>query len=550
MYKKCKRLVAATLAVCLSVTALSGCGNQTANQQKTTSNVTAASLKFPLAKTETLTGLTTYPVGSESKPNNRTIFQRLEKASNVHINWTAIQNDQWGDKAKLLMASGSGLQDFVFNADFSDSDLLKYANQGAIVHLEDYIDKYMPNLKAVFAKYPVYKKMCMDEDGHIWGLPWIEQLGTNKEAIQTVGNMAFINKKWLSYLKLKTPTTVDELEQTLLQFKEHAGELQKQFKIDGSILPMSCIINDQDPALIINGFGKGYGDNDLDRHIAVSDDGKVICTATQEGYKKGINWLHKLYTEGLLDKESFTQKWATYVSKGKAGRYGVCFSWDVANVDNLKDWEPLPALKADTTNITPCNTSYTSGFARGKCVITSACKNVPLACAWLDQMYAPLQSPQNNWGTYGETKRFNIFKLSKNTSGGQMLKHIDLGSQSPVEVRDAQSVGGPLAVLNDYYNTYVTCPDDAAYRLKWIKDIYTPQMHHKYVYPNAFMSVDDTQKLSDLQADIKKYINNKRSGWILNGGIDHDWNGYMNALNKYGLSDYLKLLQKYYDKSK
>ncbi len=32
MYKKCKRLVAATLAVCLSVTALSGCGNQTADQ--------------------------------------------------------------------------------------------------------------------------------------------------------------------------------------------------------------------------------------------------------------------------------------------------------------------------------------------------------------------------------------------------------------------------------------------------------------------------------------------------------------------------------------
>ena len=39
----------------------------------------------------TFTGMTSYPVGSESDPNNRTIFKRLEEATNVHIDWTAIQ---------------------------------------------------------------------------------------------------------------------------------------------------------------------------------------------------------------------------------------------------------------------------------------------------------------------------------------------------------------------------------------------------------------------------------------------------------------------------
>ena len=46
-----------------------------------------------------------------------------------------------------------------------------------------------------------------------------------------------------------------------------------------------------------------------------------------------------------------------------------------------------------------------------------------------------------------------------------MLKHLDLGDASPVEVRQAQSVNGPLAVLNDYYDVYVTQPDDAKWRL-------------------------------------------------------------------------------------
>ena len=91
---------------------------------------------------------------------------------------------------------------------------------------------------------------------------------------------------------------------------------------------MSCIVNDgdQDPAVLINGFGEGYGDMDKGRHIAVTNDRKVICAAAQEGYRDGIQWLHKLYTENLIDPECFTQEWSTYVSKGKAGRYGVCFS--------------------------------------------------------------------------------------------------------------------------------------------------------------------------------------------------------------------------------
>ena len=99
------------------------------------------------------------------------------------------------------------------------------------------------------------------------------------------------------------------------------------------------------------------------------------------GYKKGIQWLHELYAKGLIDPECFTQEWSTYVSKGKSGRYGVCFSWDIANIDNLKDWVPLPALTADTRNITPQNGSFTSGFDRGRCVITALAKHPALVCS-------------------------------------------------------------------------------------------------------------------------------------------------------------------------
>ena len=513
-------------------------------------DMTAGEYTFPLEETATLKGITTFPASTESEPNNRTIFKRLEEKTNVHIEWTAIQQDQWGEKMALIFANYKDLPDFIFSAGLGDTDLLKYADQGLIIAVDEYIEKDMPNLASIFERYPEYKAMCEDEDGHIWALPWIEQLGEGKTAIQTIGNMPFINTKWMEFLGLEMPTTTDEFEQVLLAFRDHASELQEEFGIEGSIIPMSCIVNDgdQDPCILINGFGEGFGDPDRGRHIAVTDDKEVICSATQEGFKEGIAWLHQLYDEGLIDPEAFTQEWSTYVAKGKSHRYGVLFSWDVANIDNLEDYEPLPALEKDVKNITPQNGSFTSGFDRGRCVVTGMCENPDLVCAWLDQMYDPYQSPQNNWGTYGEDDEFDIFQLGTNENGDPMLTHTPLGDWSPVEVREAESVNGPLAILNEYYGVYVTCPDDAQYRLDWIKDIYTPDMNGKYVYPNLLMSTDDTEELSNLMADISTCISTHKSDWIMNGFTDDDWNAYLGELDAYGLPKYLEIFQKYLDK--
>ncbi|MBR4630229.1 MAG: extracellular solute-binding protein [Treponema sp.] len=511
--------------------------------------VDPSELAFPLKNRTVITGLTSFPANTESNPNNRTIFKRLQEKTNVEVQWTAMQSDQWNDKITLAMANPKTLADFVFNASFNDSSLLKYAEQEIIIPLEGYIDTYMPNLKSVFDKYPEYRAMCTDSNGHIWGLPWIEQLGSGKEAIQVIDNMSFINKAWLDYLGLEIPTNIEEFEKVLVAFKENAARLQQEFKIEGSVIPMSCIMNDggQDPYVLINGFGDGYGDADKGRHIAVTDDRKVICSATQQGFKKGTAWLHKLYEQGLIDPEAFTQEWSTYVSKGKSGRYGVCFSWDVANIANLKDWVPLPVLAADTRNLTAQNGSFTSGFDRGRCVVTAVAKNPALVCAWLDQMYDPFQSPQNNWGTYGEDDEFDIFVLGKNSAGEKMLKHAPLGSASPVEVREAESVNGPLAILDEYYGVYVTCPDDAKYRLDWIKDIYAPDVHEKYVYPNVFMTREDTEELSNIQADVSKAINTAKSDWVMNGFTEEDWEAFCKKLDSYKLPTMLSIFQKYLD---
>ena len=138
--------------------------------------------------------------------------------------------------------------------------------------------------------------------------------------------------------------------------------------------------------------------------------------------------------------------------------------------------------------------------------------------------------------------------MSTNAEGDPMLKHLDLGDESPVEVRQAQSVNGPLAVLNDYYDVYVTQPDDAKWRLENMHQTYLDDMNSRYVYPNVFMSIEDTNLVSQYDTDIRKYAEQKKADWILNGGIEEEWEDYLQKMEEYGLSDYLSIKQKYFER--
>ncbi len=184
------------------------------------------------------------------------------------------------------------------------------------------------------------------------------------------------------------------------------------------------------------------------------------------------------------------------------------------------------------------------GFNRDKMVITSANKNLELTAKWIDAQYAPLQSVQNNWGTYGDPNQQNIFEFDQATNS---LKHLPLNGTAPAELRQKTEVGGPLAILDSYYGKVTTMPDDAKWRLDLIKEYYVPYMSNNNIYPRVFMTQEDLDKLAHIEADMKDYIYRKRAEWIVNGNIDQEWDAYKQELEKYGLSEYLAIKQKYYD---
>lgn len=528
-----KRWIASSVIVLASTIVLGACGSK---NTVSSPDYELKKVSFPLKDKVTLKFMTSSSTLAPKDPNQKLILKRLEKETGVKIEWTNYQSD-FAEKRNLDISSGD-LPDAIHNDGASDVELMSWAKQGVIVPVEDLIKKYMPNLQKVLDEKPEYKSMITAPDGHIYSFPWIEELGEGKESIHSVNDMAWINKAWLDKLGLKMPQTTDELVKVLEAFKTQ--DPNGNGKADE--IPMSFINKpgNEDFKVLFGSFGEG----DNDDHLIVSNDNKVDFTADNDSYKEGVAFMRSLQEKGLIDSEAFEQDWNTYIAKGGEDLYGVYFTWDKNNISkNKSDYEVLPVLAGPNgqKNVTRTNNV---GFSRDRMVITSANKNLELTAKWIDQQYAPLQSVQNNWGTYGDKKQQNIFAFDKNQ---KMLKHLPLEGTAPTEIRQKTEVGGPLAILDSYYGKVTTMPDDAKWRLDILKENYVPYMKNKSIYPKIFMKEKDLDKVAQIEADMNDYIARKRAEWITKGGIDKEWESYKKELERYGLTEWLTIKQKYYD---
>ncbi|MGM9538336.1 MAG: ABC transporter substrate-binding protein [Candidatus Onthomonas sp.] len=535
MKKRMFRIITALLAL-LMLTACGSTPTADAPSSSGNANDTAvagdaapaedAAVEFPLAEQVTLTALTHEPSFASQELDERVIVQRLEESTNVHIDWTVYVDDQFGEKKQLALAK-KDLPDIVFDAQMSQYDLLRYSKDGTIIAVDELIDQYMPNLKAVLDARPEYRALITAPDGHIYSFPWIEELGSGKEAIQAIGGIPFINQKWLTELGLDMPTTPDELTEVLRAFKAAHPDC----------LPLSFVMNggNEDVGVLLSAFG--YGDNP--DHYIVTNEKKVIYALADEGIIPGLEWLHSLYAEGLIDPEVFTHDYNTFVSKAASDRYGVFVAWDNTSAGTPDDYVALPALmNADGEyNVTRQNAM---GFEIGRCVITSTNAYPELTAQWIDQLYNPVQSVQDNWGTYGDTAQDNIFELNDDGT----LKHLPIPEGVvPYELRMKTNLGGPLAILDEYYGTYTTKPDDAMLRLDIMKELYAPYMQCDYNYPPIFFDIDTTNRITQIETDLKPFAESQKAAWIMNGNVEAEWADYIEHLNQLNLQELLQLKQ-------
>jgi putative aldouronate transport system substrate-binding protein len=230
------------------------------------------------------------------------IFQKLEAKTGVHVEWEYTGSD-WATQKPLLLASND-LPDFFFDRTVLNANDV-VLNKELFVPLDDLIQKYGANIKAAFADDPNLEKFARAYDGKIYGLPKVNPGQPDTTTVWA------INSDWIKKLNLKIPTTTEEFYTVLKAFKEkdpNGNGIADEIPLSGRY----WVGNNQTIADIFCAFGidPGWGHD----YLGVSN-GKVVFAALHPRFAEAIAYQHRLYAEGLMDQEIFTQENSQYYSK-------------------------------------------------------------------------------------------------------------------------------------------------------------------------------------------------------------------------------------------
>lgn len=453
------------------------------------------------------------------------MMDEMERQTNIKVNLEYFPNEVAKEKLSLALSSGD-YADCIGGWLFQDSDILKYGvDQKIFIPLEDYFEKYAPNIMKILEREGVREAMTAP-DGHIYTIPYVVDA-------PLVDYEPFINEKWLKNLGLEMPETTDEFEKVLMEFKEKDA--------NGNGDPNDEIPMSFDPNNKHIGYMCGYFGMSVDNYGMSMKDGKLIFGANTEEYKNGIKWLKKLYAQGLIDPEAFTQDLSQWKAKGSQDRYGCSMMYASNDIvpylaGEVPDFKPLPVLKSpDTDNPVWLRGSDGASVMKTQVVITDKAKDVGAIIRWWDDLFEFQNSAQKISGPLD----ICIFK------DGDGYRAIDKATLSPEDEKKYSWANLFPQSLPHYLPQGFKFKEDVPMYPEKDKadEVYKPYLTE--AIPSYWVSIDDSAKFSDIQTSLRDFIAQKAAEWIAGqSDIDKDWDSYLDQLDTLGLQDYIAIREK------
>jgi len=453
------------------------------------------------------------------------------------IEWRQYTND-WGQVKPVLFASGD-IPDLLFNATGSaDFDMFK----GLFEDLTPLIEQHAPNISRMFAEQPETLIRSVSRDGKIFGVG-----NYNAEQV-TVHGSTLINKKWLDNLGLSTPTNWDELYDVLVAFRDLdpngngiADEIPMDFWYLSTYGAINLLGSTGIQAVSLSSSEGGY----------FAEDATVKNYYVDSRFKEFINYLHKLYSEGLLNPEIFTHDFGSMTTlalgEGKTARVGVQFFWDIPSLfgTELADqYITLPPLKMSATSTIEPRYSYETFkvFSSPEFAISmsSSCPEKATAMRFLDAFYAPRNSAQTLYGGISDghiedvgNGTFTVLPPADPAFSGTMWMWSNtLGPIGPYYVYEGLLNNAPDT---DNAKMEKSVYNDAHARIDFKKDFFGSMYFKILTEDNDTLALNGANLSTDWVT------------WVVNGLDDATWEAHVNNMMNNGLKENLEIFQKYYN---
>ena len=469
-------------------------------------------------------------VAFEDKP----VVQRLEKDTNVHVEWTQVPQTSWDERMNIMFASN-----YLPDAIIGGVDVA--TNFYQLTPLDDLIDQYAPHVKAWLEEHPEYKKALTLEDGHIYSLPIGDEAYTN-----VFTNVMWINTQWLKNLGLEKPTTTEEFYQVLKAFKEQDanGDGDPTNEIPFSFCGMKDYGNSA------KYFFGAWGLIHNGSYCMVKGD-KVIFPYAEEKFFNALQYMNKLYQEGLLDQEAFTQSNDQYLAKGATGdNLGVIYAWSpnlVAKSDPelWKAYEELILEGPDHDKL--INRSYTMGQTEGF-VITNKCQSPEVLLRWYDYMNSSMELALE----IGRGEENVYWHWVDKDAQTFMFTYENVSADQPHSIyRAMKTFAGVTPALwhIEYLDHEVENPNAGFTNVMLKTNAVTNMLpYSEYTeLPKGYANEENLENRAILLADISNYIDRFIADAVMNGIDEAKWQKHLEQVSALHVDEYIGLCQEFVD---
>lgn len=475
------------------------------------------------------------------------MMKKLEADTNVRIVWDMTPQASWKEKKNLMIASGELPDGIMGPLSITADEAQLLGGQGILIPLENLIAEYAPNIQHILDTDPTYRAQVTSPDGHIYALTAMQDMGFDSLSV------SIINKTWLDELGLPVPSTTDEFYEALKAFKENdmAG--------NGRTIPFSFLYQEsadlnREVKREFEWIFLAFGVPETPTHIIIEDDGELIFTASQEGYKEAIKYLHKLYSEGLIDPEIFSQDRTLLTNKIRQMNVGCYTDYrlesSMASEEIQDNFVIMPPLKGPDGDQRWLRAK--AGMSDGAFALTSACKHPEIAIRWLDNINTPENSIQMLYGMFKEEGWNKLEALVPSADyPGKWTSNTDLrpADVNPSDWPWSAPIGSsPVIVPHEVIDEYIAERANNVAKERACA-IYRPYLtEYPYNYPFRF-TLEEIDELNIIQTDLLNYVYQTVATWIADGGVDEVWDDYLVQLDNLGLQDYLRLYQQAYERT-
>ena len=471
---------------------------------------------------------------------------KSEKDTNIKFDWIDLATDV-NTQISVMLAGGDMPDAFIGGINQN----LITLNYELFTELEELLPKYGPNTIKFYEENDIpWKELLTFPNGHIYSL--MGGFYTNYQNL-VAGGIGYINEVWIKNAELEHPKTTDELYNVLKAFKE------KDVDLDGdpnNEIPFEFC--EKDWAGHIRTLQSSWG---ITGNFNI-DNGKIVPTMNTQAYRDYLEYCHKLYKEGLINQEGFSQTSDQFIANIKAMKAGLFFAWASQTYLELElaaQYAPLGVIKApgyEDKFLYPLGSRMTANLTAF--VISASSKYKEVLLRWWDYLQGSeelrmltargIEGYIWEYGEDGKTYLANPTPEEKT----RLIKEAGLAPEYNNTMTNASFYIDnfhPLIINNlSYHPPKEGEYPSQGYARQCAIDLLVDYLP-KEEMPKTPVPADKLEEYNFKCQGLEDYINSFRAKSIMEGVTDESWNEYLKNLKEYNYDFYIEFNQKRFDGS-